>query len=311
MEVSGESLGRSYQYLLSSCRIEPQLGRSERVIKCPDDAVLETRDFNRVAQLEEAYGVNQPLRAVHLLESAWKFVGLSALGVVAASVLFFMYGIPWLAKEAAHATPVRYTEGVSENTLGLLEDYLRPSQLPAERQAELQAAFARLTTSLGKSADYRLELRGGEQLGANALALPSGIIIMTDELVALAETDLELEAVLAHEIGHVELRHGMQGVYQSAGVFFLVSVLLGDVTSATGTLAALPAALVENGYSRGAEREADAFAGRYLLETEGSAAALGDILSALSRSHGGELPSFLSTHPNTEKRLEQLEQLER
>ena len=48
------------------------------------------------------------------------------------------------------------------------------------------------------------------------LALPSGVVIVTDDLVALAKDADDVVAVLAHEVGHLEGRHGVRAVIQSA-----------------------------------------------------------------------------------------------
>src|SRR5437764_1298137 len=62
----------------------------------------------------------------------------------------------------------------------------------------------------------RLLVRNSEQLGANALALPDGTIVVTDWMVRLVQTrdnrlddagKDQLAAVLAHEVGHIEHRH--------------------------------------------------------------------------------------------------------
>ena len=72
--------------------------------------------------------------------------------------------------------------------------------------------FLTISAGQGPPGRYRLELRSGEALGANALALPSGIVIMTDDLVALAKSDDEIGAVMAHELGHVRGRHAQLDV---------------------------------------------------------------------------------------------------
>ena len=75
-------------------------------------------------------------------------------------------------------------------------------------------------------------------LKANAFALPSGIVVLTDELEALAQHDDELSAVFAHEIGHVVHRHSMRMVIQHSASALLMLGLLGDVNSATSVVAA-------------------------------------------------------------------------
>jgi Zn-dependent protease with chaperone function len=104
---------------------------------------------------------------------------------------------------------------------------------------------------------HELKFRGGGKIGANAFALPGGFVVLTDELVALAETDLEIIAVLMHELGHVEMRHTLRQTLQGALPGLLLAAMTGDVDSlASG----LPAALMQLRYSRQMETEADAYA---------------------------------------------------
>ena len=86
-------------------------------------------------------------------------------------------------------------------------------------------------------------------MGANAFALPNGTIVVTDDLVKLAEHDDELVAVLAHEIGHVVSRHALRRVLQDSGVMLLVAGITGDIVSISSLAAALPTLLIEAKYS--------------------------------------------------------------
>ena len=118
-------------------------------------------------------------------------------------------------------------------------------------------------------------------------------------------------AVYAHESAHVEKRHGLRTVFQNAGVFLLVSAVVGDVASITSAAAALPTLLAESGYSRRFEREADEVAGRYLIEKGWGTQPLQHILVRMTAGVP-ELPGseFLSTHPETRDRMDRLRALE-
>ena len=110
------------------------------------------------------------------------------------------------------------------------------------------------------------------RIGPNALALPGGTLVMTDELVALVDGNTDvLTAVLAHELGHLQHRHGLRMLVQVTLLGTLTSVLLGDFS----TVLAGGAALVGQAhYSRNAEREADAAAVRVLRAARISPAAM-------------------------------------
>ncbi len=300
---------------LAACTLEPPLGKEQRRLTLPGGAHCETREVEAFAALEEASGQRRGLRFVHRLESGWRLALGCLVGLVASVGAFTLYGIPFLATQAAYATPAEVSERVSRKSFDLLDaEIFEPSALSTERAGGLQRQFSALTADFAAASapeaalSYELVFRSGGALGANAFALPSGLIIMTDELVELAENDREILSVLAHEVAHVEKRHGLRSLYQGAGVFMLVSILVGDVASVTSVAASLPAILVESGYSRAFEREADEVAGRYLVAKGWGTEPLRDILARLTE--GVDAPTFLSSHPGTEARLDNLEALE-
>lgn len=139
-----------------------------------------------------------------------------------------------------------------------------PSKLSQEEQARLRNWFAKMKQPHGDKTNYRLEFRssridpaGHPVLGPNALALPNGMIIMTDELVVLAQDDHAVLGVLGHELGHVRYRHSTRRLLQAMGVGVVVNFLIGDVSS---VLAGVPSFLLDQKYSRDFERESDQYA---------------------------------------------------
>ena len=131
---------------------------------------------------------------------------------------------------------------------------------------------------------------------------------MTDPLAKLARNDDQISAVLAHEIGHVRHRHGLRISLQAAGLAALAAALFGDATSITSLATTLPAALLQSGYSREFETEADDYAFQRLREVGLSPKAFADIMLLLEKSRqkatGGGTRDYLSTHPATAKRIQ-------
>ena len=99
----------------------------------------------------------------------------------------------------------------------------------------------------------------------NAFALPGGYIYVTRGLLALANNEAELAAVLAHEIGHVTGRHSAQRYSQAVGAQIGLTVLgvLG-LDPAAGQLLSQGSDLYLRSYSRDQEYEADQLGIRYL-----------------------------------------------
>ncbi len=297
---------------LSACQIPPALGGTTRAVLLPAGARLETDDLDALLNLEKRLGSNRGMRLVNRLESHWRSVLVCFAGLIVCTWLFISHGIPFIAKQAAYAIPPMLTEKISVETLKMLDKhYLAPSTLDKNRLEELKIIFGSLVAGRNKEFNYRIEFREGKIIGANAFALPSGLVLMTDELVELAESDEELIGILSHEIVHVEMRHGMRSVFQNAGVFLLVSILAGDVASVTSVASTLPTLLAQTGYSRRFEREADEGAGRYMIEKGWGTKPLSDMLERLTRSHGEmEVTSLLSTHPGTAERIKFLQGLQ-
>jgi predicted Zn-dependent protease len=153
---------------------------------------------------------------------------------------------------------------------------------------------------------YRLELRSSKRLGANAFALPSGEVVVTDQLVELAKKDDELVAVLAHEIGHLRQRHGLRRLLQDSATVLLIAAVTGDLTSIVSLASALPAILLQAKYSRDFEREADEFALDYMKRHDIPPESFGAILLRMEERRGAaaDIPDYLSTHPATRERAE-------
>lgn len=310
LRVKGE--GVALELYLEECRIAPPLGRTRRVVVLPGGGRLETDDQEAIRRLEKETGQNLGQRLVDALERRWPWVLASLVVLLLFGWAFLRWGLPAAARQAALLTPMGVVESISEQALRLLDDqFLAPSQLGPGQRQELEALFREVVVWMGGGYPYRLEFRASPQLGPNALALPSGVVVLTDELVALAKDHRELEGVLAHEVAHVLHRHSLRQLYQGAGLYVLIALALGDVASATSLAASLPLLLLQSGYSRAYELEADATAGAYLMRRHGTTAPLQTILLRLEASSGKDaLPGYLSTHPSTPERVERLRRLE-
>lgn len=296
---------------LDECVFKEPLGITRRSISLPDGALCETYDGCAVEALERLKGANKGMNIVHILESNWITVAAGIAGLVLFIWGFTVYAIPYLAEKAAYSMPVELTDSINDKTLDMLDDrFVAPSELSEEKAAAIHALFLNITNE-DTGFDYRLELRKGHTLGANAFALPAGTIVITDELVELAQNDREIAGVIVHELAHVRMRHGLRSIFQNAGVFLLVSVLAGDVTSITSTAATFPTFIIESGYSRDFERQADAAAGAYCIREGWTTKPYEDILMHLSEnSQGKSGPSWLSSHPDIQERIRLIQELD-
>lgn len=320
------------EYALADARVQPRVGTLPVRILLPEGAVL-------VADADAVAGVLALPRAAglaHALESHLGVVLASLAGLVVAGWFGYRDGVPWLAREVALRLPPALETQIAEQGLETLDRVaFKPSKMDPARRSRLRAALAQLAAGLGPAARApRLEFRDGGWIGANAFALPGGVVVMTDQLGALLDDD-HVQAVFAHELGHLEYRHGTRNMLQDSIVGLASMALLGDASSVASLAATLPTVLVHTGYSRDFEREADAFAFALLKRTGRSPRLLGQALSALEKardagaqecpapSDGSSPPrdkpprpqpveiGYLSTHPATEERIRAAEEASR
>jgi predicted Zn-dependent protease len=152
---------------------------------------------------------------------------------------------------------------------------------------------------------YNLEFRKGGVFGSNALAFPGGIILITDEMVETTEEMDEVMAVLAHEIGHVELRHAMRSVLQSSVIGVVVATVTSDAATLSAAMTGLPVLLAQTQYSRDFEIAADEYAFGLLKQNGYPPMAFASLMERLAKENGKELhpPEWISTHPVTSERV--------
>ena len=289
-------------------RIPNRIADTPRFIHLPDGAVCEVRDNDTLDELSTSLqpGAPEPRserfgRFVHRLDSTWR--GAAAALTVTAAILysFTRWGTPAVADLAVAATPMEVESLVGDNGLNLLRQtrILEASELGPDRRNDLLAVFESMKREAGvEHADLQFYSFGAP----NAFALPGGTVVITDELVALAEHDEEIIAVLAHELGHVDGRHVIRSVAQRSSLLALWTAVTGDVSVAALSVLG-PDQLIAQSYSRSFERAADEFAADYLFRAGIPPSRLGDILERLERVSGtGNFPTWLSSHPAATER---------
>ncbi|WP_341647227.1 M48 family metallopeptidase [Thauera sp. SDU_THAU2] len=309
---------------LAALEVSSRVGDTPRFIRFPDEGAFETADNAAVDALLTPLRPRHDL--AHRLESRLRYVllGLAVTVVFAWGVV--RHGIPALAESAAHAVPPHLAARLGDGVLELLDgSMLGPSTLSDEEQARLRVRFEPFMRDAGGGMPLRVEFRdAADTLGPNALALPSGTVVFTDQLVQLAGSDEELIGVLAHEIGHIEHRHALRRAIQGSAVGLAATVLSGDVSSISSVVAAVPVILTELGYSRDFEFEADRHAAEVLQRHGLPPALLGSLLARLDKRHaagcgqeaGGAHDDchdegwwrYLSTHPPTAERIRRLDE---
>lgn len=294
---------------LSRVRISHRLGNVVRRFEFPGGAHFEA-DANDAVDAMLA-GIRHGTVWIDRLERSFRWVLVAFLLAAAAVFLFLQYGIPSLARVLADGTPDNVTRLISQQTMKTLESFvLKPSLLSAKDRAKAAALFAKIAHFGPRGAQgYRLEFRSAPAFGPNAFALPDGTIVMTDRLWPEVRADDEIEGVFAHEMSHVDRRHGMQSLYQAAIVPAAIALITGDVSQITQIATILPGILVQSAYSRRFEQQADDDAAQILLRAGEDPAGLAHILQRIDGKVCGKKgcgPSWLGDHPLTAERVARL-----
>ena len=220
------------------------------------------------------------------------------------------WALPKLSDKIATHIPQTVIAEISQATLSHLDQLVfDDSHLADTRKQELQSAFDKLRLMAELPDDVRLVFRASPLLGANALALPGGPVIILDELVEIAPSDDGIYGVLAHELAHIALAHNRKQLARD-GLFSLMAVMTGVSQDLSGSTA-LVKNLVFSGYSREFEAEADELARAWMAEAGYDLAAFDEMLIALYNqdceddcdSDKPRASGWFDSHPSLSERL--------
>lgn len=308
---AANSDGRSVSAPISRIKISSRVGHTRRTMRFPDGTSLIIADNNILDEALEAAGMRRSV--VHRLESASP---VTLLATVCVSILLLaalvVKGLPVVSEKIAWSLPAGLLDDVGKRDFERIsESFLEASRLGAGRQEEVREMFDRVAVDLPAERPIGLEIRRmsyGDVDIPNAFALPQGIVLLSDRLIELAESDDELIGVIAHEIEHIRQRHILRRFVESSLLTVLLEMAVGNFTMVPETLAFLR-------YSREHEREADCLAYRYLLRRGLDPEGIGRILARMEGSlfETGEADEtgaedypealdLLSTHPSTDVR---------
>lgn len=290
-------------------RISERLEGVERSIHFPDGRVFQTTDDDGIDLLVPRVSQSWFGALRQQAEHHWRAAFLVAGAAGLALVLIFNALIPVLAGVAADWTPPQVDSAIGRSSIGTLQTMTGPSRTDPALRRSLQSDFSTLARTAGFAPNaVRFQIVDGGRIGANALAVPGGYVLLTDQMIARARSRDEIVGVLAHELGHLHYRHGVEKLYRAAALSAALYLLIGG-DGGLGGLASLGAGVVTSAYSRDMEREADAYAVRLLRRTGYDPTAFGRLLVRLERETGSDRPSLMRSHPVSQERLDMIQDL--
>ncbi|MEM8605018.1 MAG: M48 family metallopeptidase [Cyanobacteria bacterium P01_H01_bin.121] len=142
----------------------------------------------------------------------------------------------------------------------------------------------------------------------NALAIPGDRIVIYQGLLADMDSENELAMVLGHELGHFANRDHLRGLGRAVLLQIVFTSLFGDLGSLGAIAVSGAETLTTAQFSQRQEAKADAFGLKLLDRTYGQVYGATDFFAELAKQPGRGL-DFLSTHPDPQKRVRNLEKL--
>lgn len=308
VHISGPAVNNSYN--LATLKSKPRVGKLPAQFIFPDGTLCEVSDQPGLAAALRLLPKRSFQDVIHRIENNLAAILASLILAVAVLFIVIQYGIPFGARQVAYRIPVELENRMGKDALAFFDKAIcKPSELTLDKKRHIEKIFSDALLKMD-TPPIQLHFRNCGKMGANAFALPSGIIIFTDEMVRMARDDRELIGVLAHEVGHVQHRHIMRQILQNSVTALLLVLLTGDIGSASSFAAALPTLLVRAKFSRDFEVESDNYASRYLKSQAISPSHLARLLERLAKQDGNSesrITGFLSSHPLTEERIKNLE----
>jgi predicted Zn-dependent protease len=210
------------------------------------------------------------------------------------------------------------------STLSVEEERDLGAELDTELRSELvlepDLLVVRYVQNIGKeivraapASPYQFRFMVVDDDEINAFAAPAGYVYVHTAILKKARNVSEVAGVVAHEIGHIELRHVAQNYNRAQNANRLkeagaVATTLLMPASAVASLANLGGGLAAlayvNSFGREAEREADAFAVRVLPKAGYDPEGLVTFFRTIQREYGNTDLSFLQDHPAPSDRIE-------
>ncbi len=270
--------------------------------------------------LKEAYLSDNPKFKNAIQQSSHKTnQWIYTLLIVIAVVISFI-GVLYLSKDAlverlANQVPQEWENKAGDqlfNTLSLQYKFVKNDSLKKEF-LKVAAPLLRQVEKDGR----KIDLYFVNDPTINAFALPGGKVIVQTGLIENATSWEEVMGVLGHELAHITRRHHIRGVINNIGIYALLAASLGDISAIAGTVINLGGQMATLSNSRSFENEADQTGWDFLVQAKINPKGLISFFEILKQNNETELKSkiedkidlsFLSTHPDTQERIDVLKQ---
>ncbi len=246
-----------------------------------------------------------------------RFAGLLIVAVMAMSPVL-LYAIEGLNFKPGFnlfspAQDVEVGQKASREVNGQLQ-LVRDSQV-AGYVNQLGKRLAQFAPNQPRGVKYDWTFHVVNSSDINAFALPGGFIYVNRGAIEAAQDEAQIAGVIAHEEGHVVMRHGTHQASQimlAQAPLSILAGLLGQSSSLGSQMAQLGIAFGVNSIllrnSRAAEAQADQV-GTYILYHAGyDPYAMAQFFAIIEKKYPQQTIQFFSDHPNPGNRIKNVDQ---
>ena len=174
-----------------------------------------------------------------------------------------------------------------------------------EVETYLEGIVARLRPeALPQGAKFRVRILVDPTL--NAFAYPNGVLYIHTALLARAENEAQIAAVLAHETAHATRRHGLLHQRQVRGATGFAATVTVGTFGLGGLLGGVGALAAVSGYSKDHEREADRVGFSHYVDAgydPRAAVTMFQLLASEAKRRKEKEPFFFGSHPRLAERI--------
>lgn len=309
--VATSAKGRTFSIRFSDCQVESG-GIDGRMLLCrtADRSLTIYSDDRRFARaLAQAAGglLDDQLavcsRARRSAASRSLLGGLLLIAAAAVLLVACVLGIRLAADASLTAVPLSVDRQIGEQAYRLMDRGGPELEDPIVTDA-VQRIVGRLAPHAAVEG-LTFDVHVIQSDLCNAFCLPGGTIVIYTGLLQRAASAEEVAGVLAHEMAHASLRHGLRQVTQSIGIAAAVNLLLGNMEGLVMAGGEVFKLATLNSYSRSQETAADAEGVRMLTAAAIDPMSLARFFETMQRQ-AGNLPAgltWLSTHPDHASRI--------
>jgi Zn-dependent protease with chaperone function len=293
------------------CQVEVG-GNSGRMVFCRNEdrsitIFCEDRAFPRALSRVSAGVLDRQLEAALKKSRDQSRRGSLIVSAILAGILLLgvgvYFGVRAGAQAAVAALPVSVDQKLGETVIKTM-DLEGPEINDPLISGAMQSIVDRMASEAAIDG-MEFEVRVVDSPVVNAFCLPGGKMVVFSGLIRAAKNPEQLAAVLAHEMSHATLRHGLQQISQTMGMATALTLLVGDAEGLIATGEELFRTASINGYSRDQESAADREGVRMLHAAGINPREMSRFFEVL-REEQGDTPgvlAWLSTHPDHASRI--------